>query len=69
MVEATDGFDDKSVIHGSVYKGCINGELCAIKKMKWNAYEELKILQKVNITLLVSISIFFPNLDTLNLSH
>lgn len=48
LVEATDGFDDKSVIHGSVYKGCINGELCAIKKMKWNAYEELKILQKVN---------------------
>ncbi|KAL3812529.1 hypothetical protein ACJIZ3_013797 [Penstemon smallii] len=45
---ATDGFDDKWVIQGSVYKGCINGEWFAIKKMKWNAYEELKILQKVN---------------------
>ena len=49
LVEATDGFDDKWVIQGSVYKGCINGELYAIKKMKWNACEELKILQKVNL--------------------
>ncbi|KAL9262566.1 Serine/threonine receptor-like kinase NFP-like protein [Drosera capensis] len=46
--KATDGFDGKSVIHGSVYKGCVDGEVVAIKKMKWNAYEELKILQKVN---------------------
>ncbi|KAL2229999.1 serine/threonine receptor-like kinase NFP [Sesamum indicum] len=45
---ATDGFDEKWIIQGSVYKGCINGEWYAIKKMKWNAYEELKILQKVN---------------------
>ncbi|KAI3469678.1 hypothetical protein Pfo_026341 [Paulownia fortunei] len=45
---ATDGFDDKWIIQGSVYKGCIDGEWYAIKKMKWNAYEELKILQKVN---------------------
>ena len=47
--EATDGFDERWVIQGSVYKGCINGELYAIKKMKWNACEELKILQKVNL--------------------
>uniref|UniRef100_A0A5B7BYK8 Protein kinase domain-containing protein n=1 Tax=Davidia involucrata TaxID=16924 RepID=A0A5B7BYK8_DAVIN len=46
--QATDGFDQRCVIQGSVYKGCIDGELYAIKKMKWNAYEELKILQKVN---------------------
>ncbi|GFP86078.1 protein lyk5 [Phtheirospermum japonicum] len=45
---ATEGFDDKCLIQGSVYKGCIDGEWFAIKKMKWNAYEELKILQKVN---------------------
>lgn len=44
---ATDGFDDGCLIQGSVYKGCIDGEWYAIKKMKWNAYEELKILQKV----------------------
>ncbi|KAG8370320.1 hypothetical protein BUALT_Bualt14G0104600 [Buddleja alternifolia] len=46
--DATDGFDDKCIVQGSVYKGCIDGEWYAIKKMKWNAYEELKILQKVN---------------------
>lgn len=45
---ATNGFDDTSLIQGSVYKGCIDGEVYAIKKMKWNAYDELKILQKVN---------------------
>lgn len=47
LKEATDGFDDKWVIHGSVYKGYIGGGLHAIKRMKWNACEELKILQKV----------------------
>lgn len=45
---ATDGFDQRSLIEGDVYKGCIDGGVVAIKKMKWNAYEELKILQKVN---------------------
>ncbi|KAE9453071.1 hypothetical protein C3L33_15025, partial [Rhododendron williamsianum] len=48
LKEATDGFDEKWVIHGSVYKGYIGGGLHAIKRMKWNACEELKILQKVN---------------------
>lgn len=46
--DATGGFSERSLIQGSVYKGSIDGELYAIKKMKWNAYEELKILQKVN---------------------
>ncbi|KAL2469792.1 Protein LYK5 [Abeliophyllum distichum] len=45
---ATDGFDERCNIQGSVYKGSIDEEMYAIKKMKWNAYEELKILQKVN---------------------
>ncbi|KAK6929878.1 Protein kinase domain, partial [Dillenia turbinata] len=56
--EATDGFDSKCVIEGSVYKGCIGGEMFAIKKMKWNAYDELKILQKVNHGNLVKIEGF-----------
>ncbi|KAI8003910.1 hypothetical protein LOK49_LG08G01579 [Camellia lanceoleosa] len=43
---ATDGFDERWVIQGSVYKGCIDRVIYAIKKMKWNACEELKILQK-----------------------
>ncbi|KAL9235701.1 hypothetical protein vseg_010440 [Gypsophila vaccaria] len=47
LKKATNGFDDKYMIHGSVYKGSIDGRVLAIKKMKWNAYEELKILQKL----------------------
>ncbi|KAL6185041.1 hypothetical protein ACLB2K_041176 [Fragaria x ananassa] len=46
--EATNGFGDNCLIEGSIYKGNIKGEVYAIKKMKWNACEELKILQKVN---------------------
>lgn len=48
--EATDGFNESFLIQGSVYKGCIHGVEYAIKKMKWNAYEQLKILQKVSIS-------------------
>ncbi|CAK8570727.1 unnamed protein product [Lathyrus sativus] len=48
LVEATDGFDESFLIQGCVYRGEIDGQVYAIKKMKWNAYEELKILQKVN---------------------
>lgn len=47
LIEGTDGFSESCLIQGSVYKGSIDGEVFAIKKMKWNAYEELKILQKV----------------------
>lgn len=46
--EATDNFSEDCLIQGSVYKGSIHGEVYAIKMMKWNACEELKILQKVN---------------------
>ncbi|KAF3456904.1 hypothetical protein FNV43_RR01558 [Rhamnella rubrinervis] len=48
LQEATDGFSDSCLIQGSVYKGRIDKEVYAIKKMNWNACEELKILQKVN---------------------
>lgn len=47
LMEATGGFSESCLVQGSVYKGYIDGEVYAIKKMKWNAYEELKILQKV----------------------
>ena len=50
--EATDGFSESSLIQGSVYKGSIDGVEYAIKKMKWNAYEQLKILQKVTLVTL-----------------
>ncbi|XVE81734.1 hypothetical protein DITRI_Ditri15bG0089100 [Diplodiscus trichospermus] len=48
LKEATDYFCQSCLIQGSVYKGSIYGDIYAIKKMKWNACEELKILQKVN---------------------
>lgn len=47
--EATDGFAESHLIEGSVYKGSIGKEVYAIKKMKWNAYDELKLLQKVTV--------------------
>lgn len=56
--EATNGFDEECLIQGSVYKGTIDGEVLAIKKMKWNAREELKILQKVKKKRHVKFSIY-----------
>ncbi|KAI9071300.1 hypothetical protein K1719_046729 [Acacia pycnantha] len=44
----------------------INGEVYAIKKMKWNAYEELKILQKVNHGNLVKLEGFCIDDDEAN---
>ncbi|CAH9145781.1 unnamed protein product [Cuscuta epithymum] len=56
--EATGGFDEKCLIEGSVYRGSIDGEMLAIKKLKWNARDELKILQKVNHGSLVKLEGF-----------
>ncbi|XP_052208282.1 serine/threonine receptor-like kinase NFP [Diospyros lotus] len=63
---ATDGFDQKCLIQGSVYKGYIDGEVFAIKKMKWNAFEELKILQKINHGNLVRLEGFCIDPDDAN---
>ncbi|KAL8490938.1 hypothetical protein ACS0TY_022811 [Phlomoides rotata] len=46
--KATNGFDDGFIIKGLVYRGSIDNEIYAIKKIKWDAHEELNILQKVN---------------------
>lgn len=54
--EATEGFSSRSLIQGSVYRGSIDGEVFAIKKMKWDATDELKILQKVTLFLFFSFS-------------
>ncbi|KAK1430389.1 hypothetical protein QVD17_13090 [Tagetes erecta] len=64
--EATHGFDERCVIQGSVFKGCIDGKLYAIKRMKWNAFEELKILQKVNHGNLVMLEGFCIDSDDAN---
>lgn len=61
--EATNDFSDGCLIQGSVYRGSINGEVYAIKKMKWNAYEELKILQMVNHGNLVKLEGFCVDLE------
>ncbi|XP_076900392.1 serine/threonine receptor-like kinase NFP [Bidens hawaiensis] len=66
LSEATDGFDERWVIQGSVFKGYIDGKWYAIKKMKWNACEELKILQKVNHGNLVILEGFCIDPDNSN---
>jgi serine/threonine protein kinase len=58
LKEATANFDSSHLIQGTVYRGSIDGEIFAVKKMKWNACEELKILQKVNHTNLVKLEGF-----------
>lgn len=45
--ELRKGFDAGFIIKGSVYRGCIHNQLYAIKKIKWDAYEEFNILHKV----------------------
>ncbi|XP_050372083.1 serine/threonine receptor-like kinase NFP [Argentina anserina] len=64
--EATNGFGNNCLIEGSVYKGNINGVVYAIKKMKWNACEELKILQKVNHGNLVKLEGFCIDPEDVN---
>lgn len=66
--EATNGFSEDCLIQGSVYKGFIDGEIYAIKTMKWNACEELKILQKVNF-LFSSSQTFFAEVHLMKLDH
>uniref|UniRef100_A0A0D9VJJ1 Protein kinase domain-containing protein n=1 Tax=Leersia perrieri TaxID=77586 RepID=A0A0D9VJJ1_9ORYZ len=61
---ATGGFDEEHLIQGSVYKAYIDGEVFAVKKMKWDACEELKILQKVNHSNLVKLEGFCINSET-----
>lgn len=51
LEQGTEGFDDAHHIQGSVYRADIDGEVYAVKKMKWDACEELKILQKVRAPL------------------
>ncbi|CAD6340661.1 unnamed protein product [Miscanthus lutarioriparius] len=46
LERGTGGFDDAHLVNGSVYKANIDGVVFAVKKMKWDACEELKILQK-----------------------
>jgi hypothetical protein len=53
--EATEDFSDTHRIQGSVFLGNLHGELVAIKLMKENMTQELKILTQVNHANLVRI--------------
>ncbi|CAM0944766.1 unnamed protein product [Alopecurus aequalis] len=64
LERGTGGFDDAHLIQGSVFKANIGGEVFAVKKMKWDACEELKILQKVNHSNLVKLEGFCINSAT-----
>lgn len=48
LVSATENFSYKCRIKGSVYRGIINGDVAAIKKMKGDASEEINILKSIN---------------------
>ncbi|XP_074590960.1 serine/threonine receptor-like kinase NFP [Curcuma longa] len=58
LKRSTCDFAPSCRVKGSVYKGIMHGEAFAIKKMKWNAMDELKILQKVNHSNLVKLEGF-----------
>ncbi|GLJ14748.1 hypothetical protein SUGI_0239040 [Cryptomeria japonica] len=58
LEKATQNFSPLCHIQGSVYKGTINGKNYAIKQMKGDISQELKILQKVNHSNLVKLEGF-----------
>lgn len=56
IMEATMNLNERYRIGGSVYRVAIEGEYLAVKQMKGNVSEELKILQKVNHANLVKLT-------------
>ncbi|KAG0568631.1 hypothetical protein KC19_6G034500 [Ceratodon purpureus] len=48
LLTATNHFSDENRIHGSVFLGKLKGSLVAIKQMKGNMSDELKILSQVH---------------------
>lgn len=55
IMEATMNLNEECRIGGSVYKAKIDGQVLAVKKVKEDVMEELKILQKVNHANLVKL--------------
>ncbi|CAI0554404.1 unnamed protein product [Linum tenue] len=56
VVAATDNFSPKCLIKGSVYRGKINGDLAAIKKMDGDVTKEINLLNKINHSNLIRLS-------------
>ncbi|XP_012079552.1 serine/threonine receptor-like kinase NFP isoform X2 [Jatropha curcas] len=55
IMEATVDLHERYRVGGSVYRANINGQVLAVKKIKEDVMEELKILQKVNHSNLVKL--------------
>jgi len=55
LQKVTQNFSPLCNIEGSVYRGTIHGKDCAIKLIKGNMSQELKVLQKVSHTNLVKL--------------
>lgn len=48
LQQATDDFNPSSLIKGSVYRGTINGDLAAIKKINGDVSKEISLLNTIN---------------------
>jgi hypothetical protein len=55
LCEATNNFSDGSVLQGSVYRGILKGQMVAIKQMKGEVSQELKILCRVHHSNLIKL--------------
>jgi len=56
LKRATDNFSPSYWIKGSVYRGVINGDLAAIKKIEGDVTKEMEILNKVNHSNVIRLS-------------
>nr|ABQ59612.1 LYK4 [Glycine max] len=56
LQRATDNFSPSSWIKGSVYRGVINGDLAAIKRIEGDVSKEIEILNKINHSNVIRLS-------------
>ncbi|ESW28882.1 hypothetical protein PHAVU_002G025700 [Phaseolus vulgaris] len=56
LKRATDNFSPSYWIKGSVYRGVINGDLAAIKKIEGDVTKEMEILNKINHSNVIRLS-------------
>ncbi|KAG6494310.1 protein LYK5-like [Zingiber officinale] len=56
LEDATGGFDGEHRIMGSVYRGVINGDAAAIKRLKGDVSKEINILKQINHSNVIRLS-------------
>ncbi|RDY12380.1 LysM domain receptor-like kinase 4, partial [Mucuna pruriens] len=56
LQRATNNFSSSCWIEGSVYRGVINGDPCAIKKVEGDVSKEIEILNKINHSNVIRLS-------------